>query len=257
MRLSLPARPAIILRGVFIVLFVALVIYSVFFTDLRPDSIADVKQELAGFGVWAPLVMIILHTISVVMLIPGFLMVLATAIIFGLDSIWISMVGQLFGSLAAYFLARFFGRDVLHAMLGQRIVAMERILEEHGFYYLLYLRLMGFLPLPLLAYGPGLVRVPFWHVFFATLLGQAPFIVVVGLFGESLTRIREPLDLLTPVFLVPLLFLLALLLFPIGISILVRQIRRRRLVGQVEPPEREIDDPEAPAPPENGDPPEP
>lgn len=257
MRFNLPARPAIILRSVFIVLFVGLVIYSVFFTDLRPDSIADVKQELAGFGVWAPLVMIILHTISVVMLIPGFLMVLATAIIFGLDSIWISMVGQLFGSLAAYFLARWVGRDVLHAVLGQRVVAMERILEEHGFYYLLYLRLMGFLPLPLLAYGPGLVRVPFWHVFFATLLGQAPFIVVVGIFGESLTRIREPLDLLTPVFLIPLLFLLALLVFPIAISLLVRRIRRRHLVTEPEPPEREVNAPETGEPDGDAESPEP
>lgn len=259
-RLKFPVRPRIILRSAFIILFLALVLYFLFFSELRPQSIADVREELGIFGVWAPLAMIVLHTISVVLLIPGFLMVLATALIFGLDSIWISMVGQTFGSLAAYGLARAFGRDVLHAILGNRVIAVERILERRGFQYLLYLRLMGFLPLPLLAYGPGLVRVPFLQVLFATLLGQAPFIIVVGFFGDSISRITGPEDLTMPIVLVPLVFLVALFTFPIAISLIVRRSRQRRLPGEPAPPPGDHDEEDAAAPSQEGDerlPPEP
>jgi uncharacterized membrane protein YdjX (TVP38/TMEM64 family) len=251
-RFHLPVRPRVILRSAFIVLFLVLALYVLFFSELRPRSIAHIKEELGAFGVWAPVAMIALHTVSVVLLIPGFLMVLATALIFGLDSIWISMAGQTLGSLAAYGLARAFGRDVLHAILGNRVIAIERILEARGFHYLLYLRLMGFLPLPLLVYGPGLVRVPFLHFLFATLLGQAPFIIVVGFFGDSIARITGPEDLTRPIVLVPVVFLIALLTFPIAISLAVRRARRRRIPGEPDPPPEETDVHEADGPPPAG-----
>jgi len=227
----LPVRPRLILRGLFLIVFILVVLYFLFLWPNRPEDLSDVRGTLNKYGVWAPVAAIVLHAISVVLLIPGFLVILATALIFGLDSIWISIIGQTLGNVAAYFVARLAGRDILHAILGQRVRAIERILKERGFQYLLYLRLMALIPLPLLAYGPGLVKVPFRQYLFATVLGSAPFILVIALFGDSIKNIREPSDLVTPFFIFPFLLLVALVSFPLMINILARRFRRRRIPG--------------------------
>jgi uncharacterized membrane protein YdjX (TVP38/TMEM64 family) len=237
---ALARRPSLILRLAFIVIFSGILLWFAFGSDLRPRSIADAKADLAFLGIWPPLAAILLQAIGVVMLIPGFILIVATAIIFGLDSIWISLVGQTLGSLIAYTIGRLAGRDILHAILGQRMIAIERLLEKNGFQYLLIMRLMSLIPLPFLAYGPGVVRVPLKAFTLATILGEAPFIVVFALFGDSLGSLKDPSDVLSPVFFFPLILLIALVSFPVLISIIIRRRRRRHPstepVGVDEPP---------------------
>lgn len=221
-------RPRALARLAFILIFFAVVLYATFFAEWRPRNLADVKADLDLFGVWAPLAAALVQAVGVVFLVPGFLLVVATALLFGRESIWISMLGQNLGALICFYIARFLGRDFLESLLGQRLVVIERVIEEHGFRYLLYLRLLSLVPLPLLNYGPGLVQVQVRHVLLASLIGTAPFIVVWGLFGHSLAGIQDPEQVLEPQFLVPAALLLLLVGAPASTAIVLRRVRLRQ-----------------------------
>lgn len=235
-------RPTLLLRIAFLLLFAVFLIYATFFAQWRPHGIADIKEDIAAFGVWAPVAAVLLQAVGTVLLIPGFALIVGTALFFGLDSIWISLLGQTLGTVLAYLIARHVGREPLHALLGQRLIPIEKKLEEKGFRYLLLLRLLSLLPTPFIVYAPGLVRLRLRHVIVAAVIGQIPFVLVFGFFGQSLAQVTGPRDLLDPVFLFPLSLLFALVSFPIlALTALQRYRHRRAVPPELAPPEDRAD----------------
>lgn len=223
-------RPTLIVRSVLLVVFVVFLVYATFFAQWRPHSLADVKDDLNSFGPGtAPVLTILLQSIGVVLLIPGMILMIATALIFGLDSIWINLAGQTLGAVFAYLIARYVGHEPLSAILGQRLLAVERALEDHAFRTLVMLRLLSLLPGPFIVYAPGLVRVNLRQVTGAAILGQIPLVVALGLVGDRLNRIREASDLLKPEFFASFAFLFAVFAVPLVVLLVIhrrRQVRR-------------------------------
>jgi len=221
-------RPALILRTGVLLLFVAFLVYATFFARWRPHDLEDVKRDLMAFGPAAPLAAIALEAFGLVLLIPGFLLVLGAGLLFGLDGIWISLLGQTCGAVLAYQVSRHVGRDPLEALLGQRLLALERLLERRAFRTLVMLRLAAVLPGPFLVYAPGLVRVPLRWVALAVLLGDLPFVVVVTIIGHTLAHVHDPSELLHARFLVPLALLALALATPILTFLILRGRRALR-----------------------------
>lgn len=223
-------RPALVLRMAVLALFLAFLVYATFFAQWRPHGIAEVKADILSFGHWAPLVTILLQGIGAVILVPGIVLVLATAIVFGLNGIWISLAGQTLGAILAYLIGRHVGRDPLLALLGQRLLAMEKALEHHGFRTLVYLRLAAVLPGPFLIYAPGLVRVPLRQVIAACIIGDIPFVIVLSIVGRQLSGIQKASELADPQYAVPIAFLVLLFASPVIIFTIyrARKARKRR-----------------------------
>jgi uncharacterized membrane protein YdjX (TVP38/TMEM64 family) len=216
-------RPITLVRVLVIAAFLAILSYALFFADWRPRDMGDVRADLLLIGPQAPFTAALFQAILTILLVPGFLLILATAILFGYDSIWISFLGQTGPALASYWLARSVGHEFVRALLGQRLLPLQRILEAHAFRYLLLLRMLGFVPLPLLTYGPGFLRVPFRTFLVATIIGEMPLILVLGFFAERLHDLREPRDALQPQFILPAVVLVLLLLVPVVIAFLRRR----------------------------------
>jgi uncharacterized membrane protein YdjX (TVP38/TMEM64 family) len=219
-------RPITILRLLAIVVFVAVLSYAFFFSDWRPRDIEEVRSDLLLRGPQAPFTAAIVQTMLTLLLVPGFLLMVATALLFGYDSIWISLLAQTTAAFTAYGLARSVGHEFVRNLLGQRIIPLQRILEDHAFRYLLLLRMLGFVPLPLLTYGPGFLRVRFRTFATATIIGQTPMILVLGIFAHRLRGLRSPADALDPQFVVPALVLLLLWLVPVVLAFLRRRPAR-------------------------------
>ena len=217
-------RPLTLVRLVLIIAFIVLLVYG-YVADWRPHNLDDIRRGADKLGSTAPFVAVVAQAVGVVFLIPGFLLIIATALLFGKASIWISIVGQGIGATFCYTIARTLGHDFVRTMLGPRMLTIEKLLEEHAFRYLLYLHFLWLIPLPLVTYGPGLVRVKYRDFIAATLLGEVPFIIVMAIFGASLAEIRRPSDVLEVEFLVPALVLVGLVSIPLGITMLVRRRR--------------------------------
>lgn len=216
-------RPFRLLRLLVIAAFVVLLSYAFFFADWRPRDMGDVRSDLLLIGPQAPFTAVLFQAVLTLLLVPGFLLILATAILFGYDSIWISFLAQTVAAVISYGLARSVGHEFVRTFLGQRIVPLQRILHENAFRYLLLMRVLIIVPLPLLTYGPGFLRVRFRTFLAATIIGELPLILVLGIFAERLHDLRASKDALQPQFVVPAAVLLVLFLVPVLLAFLRRR----------------------------------
>lgn len=246
--MGVQGRAVAVFRAAVVVGFIGFLLYLIFFTELGPRNLDEAQADVELLGPWAPAAAVLVQALLVICLVPGWIVIIATSLLFGTASIWISLLGQTLGACACFFLARYVGHDYLRSLLGPRLVLLERILETHGFRYLLYLKFLFIIPIALVSYAPGLVRVRFGTFLLATVLAEIPFIFVVGLFGDSLTSIHQPGDVLEPAFLVPAGFFLALVVVPTAIVLAIRKVRHRAPIS-LEPPNAAVEPPDA-APPE-------
>lgn len=229
MRFRRGPRYVLVLRAAFLVLFLAFLIYATFFAKWRPHNFAEIKESLLSWAEGARFAAIIFQAVGMVLLIPAFILILATAFIFGLDAIWISLLGEMLGSAIAYAISRYVGRDPLHALLGQRLIALEHLLERGSFRTLLLLRLVALIPGAFILYAPGLVNVSFRAVIGAALLGSIPFVVAVAYVGDSLGGVSEPAEVLSPGFLLTIIGSAAVVALPV---VIYTSWRRRRKSGE-------------------------
>ncbi len=83
------------------------------------QSVASLRAYLQTYGCIGPLALILIQALQVVLpVLPGFLGCAVGAMMFGAaHGFWINYIGISAGSLAAYWLARWFGENLVHDMI--------------------------------------------------------------------------------------------------------------------------------------------
>jgi uncharacterized membrane protein YdjX (TVP38/TMEM64 family) len=132
---------------------------------------------LAGAGIWAPLVYIVVYAVGVCLFVPGSVLTGIGAVIFGAYwgflYVWI---GAMIGASVAFLVGRTLGREFAASLVGDRLRKYDDVIERRGFATVLYLRLIYF-PFTPMNFGMGLTKVHFRDYFFGTGLG-----ILVGTF---------------------------------------------------------------------------
>jgi uncharacterized membrane protein YdjX (TVP38/TMEM64 family) len=166
------------MKAIALVIFVAAAIYivrSAHVKDLLTRDVLGNLLETAGF--WAPLIFILIYTAGVCLFVPGTLLTILGAAIFGpywgFFYVWI---GAMCGASLAFWIGRTLGRDFTASLIGDRLKKYDDAIERNGFATVLYLRLVYF-PFTPMNFGMGLTRVHFLDYFVATGLG-----IIVGTF---------------------------------------------------------------------------
>ncbi len=93
------------------------------------------------------------------------------------------------GATLAFLVTRYLLRDVVLNKFGSRLEGMNRELEERGFNYLLFLRLVPLFPFFLINLAAGLTRLPLRTFFLGTMIGIIPGGFVFVNAGASLASI--------------------------------------------------------------------
>lgn len=124
---------------------------------------------------------------------------LAAGAIFG------SILGTLYavgaatiGATAAFLVARYLLRDLVLAKFGAKLEGLNRELEERGFNYLLFLRLVPLFPFFLINLAAGLTRLPLRTFALGTFIGIIPGGFVFVNAGASLAVINSTKDIASP-----------------------------------------------------------
>jgi uncharacterized membrane protein YdjX (TVP38/TMEM64 family) len=166
------------MKAIALVIFIAAAIYVVRYTQVKDLLTRDVLGnflETAGFG--APLIFILIYTAGVCLFVPGILLTVLGAAIFGpywgFLYVWL---GAMAGASVAFWIGRILGRDFAASLIGERLRKYDDAIERNGFATVLYLRLVYF-PFTPMNFGMGLTKVRFQDYFFATGLG-----IIVGTF---------------------------------------------------------------------------
>jgi uncharacterized membrane protein YdjX (TVP38/TMEM64 family) len=158
---------------------------------LDVGSIAAVAAYVRGYGVWAPVLSLLLMVLQTVIApLPGSAVAAANGVIFG---IWwgtlLSWTGGLLGATIAFWLARWLGRDVIARRLGAgRLARLDQAGAAEGFWIVLITRLTPLVSFDLISYLAGLSRIGFGRFMLATAIGMLPGTFAWTALGHDLAQ---------------------------------------------------------------------
>lgn len=171
---------------------------------LTLEALKANRQALLDFHAAHRLLMVsgfmAVYILQTALSLPGAaILSLAAGAVFGsLPGTMYAVTAATIGATLAFLITRYLLRDLIAARFGPRIEGINRELEERGFNYLLFLRLIPVFPFFLINLSAGLTRLPLRTFFFGTLLGIIPggFVYVnagAGLASiDSLSGIASP-----------------------------------------------------------------
>ncbi|SHG75954.1 Uncharacterized membrane protein YdjX, TVP38/TMEM64 family, SNARE-associated domain [Thermosyntropha lipolytica DSM 11003] len=176
-----------ILQNLLAVFFLALLIYFInYYMNQTGYTAEDIKNYITSFGIWAPLVFIILFTLVPLTLFPDALLAIAGGMVFGLFYGFIyTMIGAACGATLAFMIARLAGNSLLKKLKNHNIDHLQNLLNRNGFWIVLYLRLIPLIPFDIISYGAGLARIKYRDFILATLLGIIPGVLVYVNLGDK------------------------------------------------------------------------
>jgi uncharacterized membrane protein YdjX (TVP38/TMEM64 family) len=194
-------------------------------------SIPNLRQWVAGWGAWAPVIFVGIQAFQVIVfIIPGEVAQIAGGYLFGaLGGTGLSIAGILLGSTVDFFLARALGKPFVAALFPEEQVRRaEKLLASRSariVFFLLFL--IPGIPKDILCYVAGISPLSFPFFLGASTLGRLPGIIGSAIIGSAAAAQRWVLlAVVSAAALV--LFLLGVFLRPRIQAILERIAGRRR-----------------------------
>ena len=143
---------------------------------------------------------IILYIAQTALSLPGAaILSLAAGAVFGAvtGTLYVN-IGATVGATLAFLVARYLFRDAVLRKFGANFEKVNRELEQRGFNYLLFLRLVPAFPFFLVNLGAGLTKLPLRTFFFGTMIGIIPGSFVFCNAGASLATISSMSEVASP-----------------------------------------------------------
>ena len=160
-----------------------------------PWEQAEIEEWIDGFGVWGPIVYIVVFALSMLFApLPTAPMPLIAAAVFGpaLGFLY-TITATAIGSTVCFWVARRLGRPVLRRLTSQ--AALDRIDElgaRLGIQLLIVLRLFPVAGVDYVSYAAGLTQMRFAYYIVISVLASAPILIFAAVLGDAvLERNRE------------------------------------------------------------------
>jgi len=182
-------------KVVILVLFLLSIVLFERYTGLEnyldPERL---RTWILGFGLWGPIIYILIYSIVPSILIPGTPLTIAGGILFGpvYGSIY-TAIGATVGASVAFLIARYLAREFIVRLLkkNEKLNILDKEVERQGWKIVAFTRLIPLFPFNLLNYAFGLTSIRFGHYVLASFIFMLPAIIAFVVFSSSF------LDLLT------------------------------------------------------------
>lgn len=147
------------------------------FSLLIEGDLPGVRQWASELGWWAPVVTgVLMVGQGIAAPVPAIMVTAANSFLFG--PFWGGLYSILTANVAAaicYGIGRGYGTLIVDSLVSRSSVEKyESFFQRHGMLTVLIARLVPVVPFDPISYIAGLVRMPFWKFFWATMLGQFP-----------------------------------------------------------------------------------
>ena len=140
--------------------------------SLSPEALNNWLQDL---GWIAPLVFIAGYSVATVFFLPGIVFTLAGGALFGpVFGVIYSLTGATIGATLAFLTARYLASDWVARRSGRHLRQLVAGVEEEGWRFVAFTRLVPLFPFNLLNYALGLTRIPLSHYIITTFVFMAP-----------------------------------------------------------------------------------
>lgn len=151
-----------------------------------------VQAFIEGFGVWAPVVFMLAYVLATVLFLPGSVFTLAGGALFG---VWAgsaySLGAATLGASLAFLLARYVAADWVAEKTGGRLRRIIDGVEQEGWRFVAFTRLVPVFPFNLLNYALGLTRIPLVHYVLASLICMAPGAFAYAYLGDAIAQVAR------------------------------------------------------------------
>jgi uncharacterized membrane protein YdjX (TVP38/TMEM64 family) len=147
---------------------------------------AALEQELGRLGRWSPVLFVLLYSLATVLFVPGSILTLAGGALFG--PLWgtlLNLSGATLGAMLAFVIARYIGAAWVCARAGERLGRLIRGVEEEGWRFVAFVRLVPLFPFNLVNYAFGLTRVGLGEYVIASFLCMAPGAIAYTYLGYA------------------------------------------------------------------------
>jgi uncharacterized membrane protein YdjX (TVP38/TMEM64 family) len=139
---------------------------------LSPDAL---NSWLVQLGWIAPLVFVAGYAIATVFFMPGIVFTLAGGALFGpVYGVIYSLTGATIGATLAFLTARYLASDWVARRSGRHMRQLVEGVEEEGWRFVAFTRLVPLFPFNLLNYALGLTRIRLSHYVITTFIFMAP-----------------------------------------------------------------------------------
>lgn len=195
-------------KKVFLAIVATVAVGLFFYFDLKSyltlTALKENRQQLLDYYASHKLITVagfmIIYIFQTALSLPGAaILSLAAGAIFGsIMGTAYAIIAATTGATLAFLVARYLLRDLVLSKFGSKLETMNRELEERGFSYLLFLRLVPLFPFFLINLASGLTRLPIRTFFFGTMLGIIPGGFVFVNAGASLATIDSLSGIASP-----------------------------------------------------------
>lgn len=136
-----------------------------------------IQAYIENFGSWSKLVYVVIAFVSVILaVIPNNVVAIAGGYLYGTwTSIGLTLIGTILGSLAAFGLARAFGRPLIYQIAKpETMQKIEQKLEGKNSLLFILFMLIPFIPGDAVCYAAGLTKMKFKHFLILMSLTRIP-----------------------------------------------------------------------------------
>lgn len=151
-----------------------------------------IKQFIGEFGVFGPIVLILLQTFqALIFIIPGPVITMAGGYSFGITlGAMYSLIGTMLGSVLVFSIAKKFGRAFVIKIINKKeLEHFDAFFKKKGKIALLITRTIPILfPHDVVSFAAGLTQLSLKEFAFLSFLGFIPNVLLLTLFGEQLSH---------------------------------------------------------------------
>jgi uncharacterized membrane protein YdjX (TVP38/TMEM64 family) len=136
---------------------------------------STLEGVLRGFGPFAPLLFVLCYSLATVLFAPGLILTVAGGAFFGpaWGTLW-NLLGATIGATLAFLVARYLASDWVAARAGQRLKRLINGVEEEGWHFVAFVRLVPLFPFTVVNYAFGLTRIRLTEYVIASFVCMIP-----------------------------------------------------------------------------------
>jgi uncharacterized membrane protein YdjX (TVP38/TMEM64 family) len=151
------------------------------------------RQVVTSYGMWGPVIYLLVWTIAPVLMMPCLPVTLAGGILFGpLWGVVYATIGATSGAMLSFLVARYLAREwVAEKISGSKLAHLDDKVARHGWKIVAFTRLIPLLPFFLLNYAFGLTRIRFLPYAIATFFAMLPWTIAFVLLSSSLLPLLQ------------------------------------------------------------------
>jgi uncharacterized membrane protein YdjX (TVP38/TMEM64 family) len=160
-------------------IFVFAVAYGAWGFDSKTFiTVAELREWIISFGVFAPLVFILMYGALATFGLPGIIASTVGGLVFGkLYGTAFNLFGATLGASGAFWIARLIARDYIENKFKKApwFEALSEGVGKNGFYYMLFVRFMPVFPFNGSNFAAGVTNIRYRDFLGATMIGILPY----------------------------------------------------------------------------------